>query len=87
MKAVGFTEVPLFQYDWSSTFQLNGFDDLVSTINFGTGANIDTQFRKRKEARPDAPLPFLWDKFINRWCRKNICSLFYKNTIYGRAIR
>ena len=56
VKAAGFTDVPLFQCDWSSTFQLNGLDDLVWTINFGTGANIDAQFKKLKEARPDAPL-------------------------------
>lgn len=29
VKAAGFTDVPLFQCDWSSTFQLNGLDDLV----------------------------------------------------------
>ena len=50
VKAAGFTDVPLFQCDWSSTFQLNGLDDLVWTINFGTGANIDAQFKKLKEA-------------------------------------
>ena len=35
----------LFQCDWSSNFELNGLDDLVWTMNFGTGANIDEQFR------------------------------------------
>ena len=56
VKAADLPDVPLFQCDWSSTFQLNGLDDLVWTINFGTGANIDAQFKKLKEARPDAPL-------------------------------
>ena len=40
----GFTDVPLFQCDWSSNFDKNGLDDLLWTINFGTGANIERQF-------------------------------------------
>ncbi|MDE6450126.1 MAG: beta-galactosidase, partial [Muribaculaceae bacterium] len=35
----------LFQCDWASNFTKNGLDDLVWTMNFGTGANIDEQFR------------------------------------------
>lgn len=35
-RAAGFTEVPLFQCDWSSNFLNNGLDDLLWTINFGT---------------------------------------------------
>ena len=46
VKGAGFTDVPLFQCDWSSNFQNNALDDLVWTINFGTGANIDEQFKK-----------------------------------------
>ena len=56
VRAAGFTEVPLFQCDWSSNFLNNGLDDLLWTINFGTGADIDKQFAKLKEVRPDAPL-------------------------------
>ena len=69
VKAAGFTDVPLFQCDWSSTFQLNGLDDLVWTINFGTGANIDAQFKKLKEARPDAPLMCseFWSGWFDKW--------------------
>ena len=37
-------DVTLFQCDWSSNFTLNGLDDLIWTMNFGTGANIDQQF-------------------------------------------
>ena len=34
-------KMALFQCDWSSNFEKNGLDDLVWTMNFGTGANID----------------------------------------------
>lgn len=73
VKKAGFTDVPLFQCDWSSTFQLNGLDDLVWTINFGTGANIDEQFKKLKEARPDAPLMCseFWSGWFDHWGRKH----------------
>ena len=54
VRAAGFTDVPLFQCDWSSTFQRNGLDDLLWTINFGTGADIEAQFRPLKAARPDS---------------------------------
>ena len=42
VKSAGFTEVPLFQCDWSSTFDRNGLDDLLWTINFGTGATLNS---------------------------------------------
>lgn len=73
VKGAGFTEVPLFQCDWSSTFQLNGLDDLAWTINFGTGANIDAQFEKLKKARPDAPLMCseFWSGWFDHWGRKH----------------
>lgn len=73
VKGTGFTEVPLFQCDWSSTFQLNGLDDLVWTINFGTGANIDAQFEKLKEARPNTPLMCseFWSGWFDHWGRKH----------------
>ena len=35
--------------DWSSNFLNNGLDDLLWTVNFGTGADIDKQFAKLKE--------------------------------------
>ena len=49
-------EVTLFQCDWSSNFLNNGLDDMIWTINFGTGANIDQQFAPLKKVRPDSPL-------------------------------
>lgn len=73
VKDAGFTDVPLFQCDWSSTFRRNGLDDLVWTINFGTGANIDSQFKSLKEARPDSPLMCseYWSGWFDHWGRKH----------------
>lgn len=73
VKGASFTDVPLFQCDWSSTFQRNGLDDLVWTINFGTGANIDAQFKKLQEARPNAPLMCseFWSGWFDHWGRKH----------------
>lgn len=56
VKQAGFTGVPLFQCDWNSNFENNALDDLLWTINFGTGANIDDQFKRLQELRPDIPL-------------------------------
>ena len=69
----GFTEVPLFQCDWSSTFDRNGLDDLLWTINFGTGANIEQQFKRLKEARPETPLMCseFWSGWFDHWGRKH----------------
>ena len=69
----GFTEVPLFQCDWSSNFMNNALDDLLWTVNFGTGANIDAQFKKLKEVRPDSPLMCseFWSGWFDHWGRKH----------------
>ena len=62
-------KVTLFQCDWSSNFLDNGLDDLIWTINFGTGANIDQQFAKLREVRPDAPLMCseFWSGWFDKW--------------------
>ena len=62
-------DVVLFQCDWSSNFTNNGLDDLVWTMNFGTGANIDKQFAKLKELRPDSPLMCseFWSGWFDKW--------------------
>ena len=52
----GFDKVSLFQCDWSSNFLNNGLDDLTWTMNFGTGANIDQQFKRLGEVRPNEML-------------------------------
>lgn len=63
------TDVTLFQCDWSSNFTKNGLDDLIWTMNFGTGANIDQQFAPLKELRPDSPLMCseFWSGWFDKW--------------------
>lgn len=62
-------DVTMFQCDWSSNFLDNGLDDLVWTMNFGTGANIDQQFARLKEVRPDSPLMCseFWSGWFDKW--------------------
>ena len=69
LRESGFDKVTLFQCDWASNFTLNGLDDLVWTMNFGTGANIDEQFRRLKELRPNAPLMCseFWSGWFDKW--------------------
>jgi len=69
LRSVGFDKVALFQCDWASNFLNNGLDDLVWTMNFGTGANIDDQFRKLKEMRPNSPLMCseFWSGWFDKW--------------------
>ena len=59
----------LFQCDWSSNFEKNGLDDLTWTMNFGTGANIDNQFRRLGELRPNAPkmCSEFWSGWFDKW--------------------
>ena len=59
----------LFQCDWSSNFEKNGLDDLTWTMNFGTGANIDDQFRRLGELRPNAPkmCSEFWSGWFDKW--------------------
>ena len=59
----------LFQCDWNSNFEKNGLDDLTWTMNFGTGANIDDQFRRLRELRPNAPLMCseFWSGWFDKW--------------------
>ncbi len=69
VKASGFDKVSLFQCDWSSNFLNNGLDDLTWTMNFGTGANIDEQFKRLGEVRPDAPkmCSEFWSGWFDKW--------------------
>ena len=64
-----FGEVALFQCDWASNFTNNGLDDLIWTMNFGTGANIDQQFARLKKLRPDSPLMCseFWSGWFDKW--------------------
>ena len=62
-------KLTLFQCDWSSNFEKNGLDDLVWTMNFGTGANIDHEFARLKQLRPNAPLMCseFWSGWFDKW--------------------
>ncbi|MBQ3655292.1 MAG: beta-galactosidase [Bacteroidales bacterium] len=71
VKKSGFDKVPLFQCDWSSNFTNNALDDLLWTVNFGTGSDIDAQFKKLKELRPNTPLMCseFWSGWFDHWGR------------------
>lgn len=73
LRSVGFGRTTLFQCDWASNFLNNGLDDLVWTMNFGTGANIDGEFRRLREVRPDAPLMCseFWSGWFDKWGAKH----------------
>lgn len=62
-------DVTLFQCDWSSNFLDNGLDDLLWTLNFGAGADVDEQFAPLKKARPDSPLMCseYWSGWFDKW--------------------
>lgn len=62
-------DVVMFQCDWSSNFTLNGLDDLVWTMNFGTGADVDQQFESLKGLRPSSPLMCseFWSGWFDKW--------------------
>lgn len=69
LRESGFTDVPLFQCDWSSNFRKNALDGLVWTINFGAGSDIERQFKPLKEADPHMPLMCseYWSGWFDRW--------------------
>lgn len=73
LRASGMSDVPLFQCDWNSNFKNNALDDLIWTINFGTGANIDDQFRELRELRPETPLMCseFWSGWFDHWGAKH----------------
>ncbi|MCR5152101.1 MAG: beta-galactosidase [Prevotella sp.] len=62
-------EMLLFQCDWASNFEMNVLDDLVWTMNFGTGANINQQFKRLSELRPTSPLMCseFWSGWFDKW--------------------
>ncbi len=73
VRKAGFTEIPLFQCDWSSNFTNNALEDLLWTVNFGTGANIENEFKKLKELRPHTPLMCseFWSGWFDHWGRQH----------------
>ena len=62
-------DLTLFQCDWSSNFTKNGLDDLTWTMNFGTGANIDNEFKRLGELRPNSPkmCSEFWSGWFDKW--------------------
>lgn len=66
-------KISLFQCDWSSNFEKNGLDDMIWTMNFGTGANIKDQFKRLKQLRPDSPLMCseFWSGWFDKWGGKH----------------
>lgn len=73
VRNAGFNKTVLFECDWDSTFELNALDDLLWTLNFGTGANIDKEFKKLSTVRPDTPLMCseFWSGWFDHWGRKH----------------
>ena len=69
LRSIYGSEMALFQCDWSSNFEKNGLEDLTWTMNFGTGANIDQQFRRLGELRPNAPkmCSEFWSGWFDKW--------------------
>ena len=69
LRSIYGNQMALFQCDWSSNFEQNGLDDLVWTMNFGTGANINDQFRRLGELRPEAPkmCSEFWSGWFDKW--------------------
>ncbi len=69
LRAAGWDKTQLFQCDWSSNFQDNALPDLLWTMNFGTGANIDKQFETVGKLRPDAPkmCSEFWSGWFDGW--------------------
>ena len=69
LRKSGFDKVELFQCDWSSNFTKNGLDDLTWTMNFGTGANIDQEFKRLGELRPNSPkmCSEFWSGWFDKW--------------------
>lgn len=69
VKSSGFDKVPLFQCDWSSNFLKNGLDDLMWTLNFGSGADVLAEFAPLKAARPGAQLMCseYWSGWYDKW--------------------
>ena len=69
----GFDKVPLFQCDWNSNFENNALEDLLWTINFGTGADIDEQFKRLLELQPNTPLMCseYWSGWFDHWGAKH----------------
>ena len=73
LRAAGWDKTQLFQCDWSSNFEKNALDDLLWTMNFGTGAKVEREFRRVGELRPTAPkmCSEYWSGWFDGWGSKH----------------
>ncbi|MBQ9465879.1 MAG: beta-galactosidase [Muribaculaceae bacterium] len=69
VRQAGFNGVTLFQCDWSSNFEQNALPDLLWTMNFGTGSDVDKEFARLRELRPRTPLMCseYWSGWFDKW--------------------
>ena len=88
----GFDKVALFQCDWSSNFTKNGLDDLIWTMNFGTGANIDNEFKKLGQLRPNSPkmCSEFWSGWFDKWGGRHETrgskEMFFVRSVYLQGL-
>lgn len=61
-------DIALFQCDWASNFTLNGLDDLIWTMNFGTRQRRPA-ICQMKQLRPNSPLMCseFWSGWFDKW--------------------
>lgn len=71
VRAAGFDKVQLFRCDWSSNFNNYKLDGVATTLNFGAGSNVDSQFKEFSEVYPTAPLMCseYWTGWFDHWGR------------------
>lgn len=67
----GFDDVQLFTCAWSSNYRETVLDSVLCTLNFGSGSNIDDQFRTLRQEQPNTPLMCseYWSGWFDHWGR------------------
>jgi beta-galactosidase len=68
-RKAGFDKVQLVRCDWSSNFTNYTLDGVATALNFGSGSNIDNEFKKFNELYPDAPKMCgeYWSGWFDYW--------------------
>ena len=71
VRAAGFDKVQLFRCDWSSNFNNYKLDGVATTLNFGAGSDVDSQFKEFSKVYPNAPLMCseYWTGWFDHWGR------------------
>ena len=71
VRAAGFDKVQLFRCDWSSNFNNYKLDGVATTLNFGAGSDVDSQFKEFSKVYPTAPLMSseYWTGWFDHWGR------------------